>query len=237
VVDRGWLEAQLTAGRSIESIAREVGRHASTVSYWVRKYGLPSAHCERHTARGGIDRELLAEIVACGLPVRDMAEIMDRSPTTIRHWLRRHRLQTGPSMRRAQVAEAKANGQQHLKLRCDRHGLTLHAQRVDGFRCTRCAAERVTAWRQKIKRILVEETGGACALCGYDRFVGALQFHHVEPAKKRFALSHGGLARSLARAREEARKCVLLCANCHVEVEGGVADLPVTSDSDGGPPG
>jgi hypothetical protein len=26
-MDRDWLEAQLTAGRSIESIAREVGKH------------------------------------------------------------------------------------------------------------------------------------------------------------------------------------------------------------------
>jgi hypothetical protein len=26
--------------------------------------------------------------------------------------------------------------------------------------------------------------------------------------------------------REEAKKCVLLCANCHAEVEGGVAEVP-----------
>jgi hypothetical protein len=32
-MDRDWLEAQLAAGRSIESIAREVGKHLSTVGY------------------------------------------------------------------------------------------------------------------------------------------------------------------------------------------------------------
>lgn len=35
----------------------------------------------------------------------------------------------------------------------------------------------------------------------------------------------GGLTKSLESLREEARKCVLLCANCHSEVEWGVATL------------
>jgi hypothetical protein len=30
-MDRDWLEAQLAAGRSMESIGREVGKHPSTV--------------------------------------------------------------------------------------------------------------------------------------------------------------------------------------------------------------
>jgi hypothetical protein len=68
-------------------------------------------------------------------------------------------------------------------------------------------------------------------LCGYDRHVGALEFHHVDPADKRFALSHMGIARSLERARAEARKCVLLCANCHAEVEAGLARLTFTHDN------
>ena len=86
---------RLDAGASIEAIAREAGRDPSTVSYWARKHGLASAHAPRHTARGGIERDLLAEVVACELSVRDMADVFDRSPTTIRHWLRRQRLQLG----------------------------------------------------------------------------------------------------------------------------------------------
>ncbi len=72
----------------------------------------------------------------------------------------------------------------------------------------------------------MDEAGGACVVCGYDRYVGALEFHHLVPAEKRFALSHRGVTRSLAAARQETRRCVLLCANCHAEVEGGLARLP-----------
>lgn len=80
--------------------------------------------------------------------------------------------------------------------------------------------------RRRVKDLLTAELGGACALCGYDRCPGALQFHHVDRTTKAFGLSTRGIARAYAIAREEAEKCVLLCANCHAEVESGFASLP-----------
>ena len=76
-----------------------------------------------------------------------------------------------------------------------------------------------------VKETLVREAGGRCFICGYDRYAGALQFHHVDRNRKAFALSDQGISRSLARAREEARKCVLLCSRCHAEVEAGVVEF------------
>ncbi len=58
------------------------------------------------------------------------------------------------------------------------------------------------------------------------RYVGALQFHHRDPATKAFEVSRQGITRSLDRLRLEARKCVLLCANCHAMVEAGLLLLP-----------
>ena len=87
----------------------------------------------------------------------------------------------------------------------------------------------VTDGRRRIKAILVAEAGGACVICGYDRYLGALQFHHLDPATKRFHLGLKGLTRAIDNVREEAKKCVLLCANCHAEVEGGVTTVPSTS--------
>jgi hypothetical protein len=69
--------------------------------------------------------------------------------------------------------------------------------------------------------VLVTEAGGACVICGYRRHPAALQFHHLEPEEKSFGLGRSGVTRSIAAAREEATKCVLLCANCHAEVEAG----------------
>lgn len=92
--------------------------------------------------------------------------------------------------------------------------------------CVKCRAQAVTEWRRRAKRILVQEAGGVCILCGYGRCVAALQFHHVDPATKRFGLGSRGLAQAIDTLREEVKKCVLLCANCHAEVEAGISQLP-----------
>jgi hypothetical protein len=76
-----------------------------------------------------------------------------------------------------------------------------------------------------VKALLVEEAGGKCTLCGYDRCVAALQFHHLDPSTKAFGLSRKGVTKGIDSLRAEAAKCVLLCANCHAEVEGGFATV------------
>lgn len=95
-MDPAWLARELAAGRSIESLAREVGRSPSTVAYWVNKHGLQSTHTSRHAARGGIERDSLAALVEEGLSIRQIARRYDVSATTVRHWLRRHGLKTQP---------------------------------------------------------------------------------------------------------------------------------------------
>lgn len=113
---------------------------------------------------------------------------------------------------------------------CPRHGLVIfHLCRAGkrGFRwrCKRCAGEAVTRRLQKVKRILVEEAGGCCAVCGYDRCVVNLHFHHVDPSTKSFTMSVAS-GKGLGKLREEAKKCVLVCANCHGEIECGVISSP-----------
>ena len=78
----------------------------------------------------------------------------------------------------------------------------------------------------KVKRILVREAGGCCSVCGYDRCVVNLVFHHVDPSKKAFAISTS-TGKSLSAYREEATKCVLVCANCHGEIETGQIPSPM----------
>jgi 5-methylcytosine-specific restriction endonuclease McrA len=80
--------------------------------------------------------------------------------------------------------------------------------------------------REKVRLMAVEYKGGRCQTCGYDRCIEALEFHHLDPARKDFEISHKGYTRSWEKVREEADKCILLCANCHREFHAGMLQLP-----------
>lgn len=221
-MDRVSLEGFLSEGLSLAEIGRRLGRHESTVGYWVAKHGLKAANRERHTARGGIEREVLAALVESDMSAGEIALSLGVSKSTVRHWLREYGLSTHWAARR----RASQEGTRTLELSCPTHGLTtFRLQGRGGYRCARCSTDAVSRRRRRVKKILVEDAGGCCRRCGYDRCMAALSFHHLDPSEKRYALSQQGVTRSLARAREEASKCVLLCANCHAEVEAGVVSL------------
>jgi hypothetical protein len=141
----------------------------------------------------------------------------------VRYWLGRYELKTHGVRGRRPLKELEHDGPRDARLECDRHGATLHRWFSDrGYRCLRCRSDYVANRRRTIKAVLVEEAGGECLLCGYSTCLRALSFHHLDPTTKAFGIALHGSARSLERARAEARKCVLLCANCHAEVEAGV---------------
>jgi hypothetical protein len=177
----------------------------------------------KYAPRGAPNRTKLEELVREGATLKEIALAVDRSIATVRYWLRRWSIPRADA-RRTRVDPATAP-REVMRL-CSRHGRAVFRLDTHGtYRCVLCAQERVAERRRQIKRILVEEAGGCCAACGYDRPLAALQFHHLDPAEKSFGLSARGLSHGIDRAREEAGKCVLLCGNCHAEVEGGVRVL------------
>jgi 5-methylcytosine-specific restriction endonuclease McrA len=87
-----------------------------------------------------------------------------------------------------------------------------------------CGSCRVTAWRQKRKLKAIEYKGGKCILCGFSKYNSALEFHHLDPSQKDFALVSKTI--SWERMKEELDKCVLLCSNCHHAVHSKEVELP-----------
>jgi transposase-like protein len=226
-MDKQFLERCLAEGMSLEAIGDRVGKHPSTVGYWLKKHELVARGAEKYAPRGAVDESELRTLADRGAAVAEMAEAVDRNPSTIRYWLKRYGIESTDRRRR----RGRCDGDSRFAtFDCKRHGTTEFVLEGRGYyRCKRCRSEAVVRRRRAIKRQLVAEAGGACVACGYSRWLGALQFHHVEAGLKQFHLAQGGYSRSIARSRAEMQKCVLLCANCHSEVEGGFATLPVDS--------
>lgn len=83
-----------------------------------------------------------------------------------------------------------------------------------GSQCKSCdSLEKARISRDK-KKILVDLMGGKCSNCGYNKSYNALDFHHLRD--KEFSISEK-MRYDIEILKEESKKCVLLCANCHRE--------------------
>lgn len=106
-----------------------------------------------------------------------------------------------------------------MKKECVHHGLTeFSIYENKRYRCKKCGVDAVNKRRRRIKEKAVEYKGGKCEICSYNKNIGALQFHHLDPSKKDFAISHKGYSTNWDKVKQELDKCMLVCANCHFEI-------------------
>lgn len=76
------------------------------------------------------------------------------------------------------------------------------------------------------KAELIQLRGGKCEICGYNKCLTALDFHHKDETQKKFSISNGyRTSQPKKLILEEIKKCVLLCSNCHHEVHEGMVFL------------
>ena len=75
--------------------------------------------------------------------------------------------------------------------------------------------------RRRNKIAALDYKQGKCQICGYDKCVRALEFHHVNPEEKKFTISQG-LEKHWPTLKREVDKCILVCKNCHTEAHSGL---------------
>ena len=111
---------------------------------------------------------------------------------------------------------------------CPHHGKQVvflkHGTR---WRCSKCLSEAVQRRRDKIKQLAIEYKGSKCEICGYNKCIAALEFHHKDPAEKDFGISAKGYTRSWEAVKIELDKCILVCANCHRELHSSLIQKPL----------
>ena len=71
-------------------------------------------------------------------------------------------------------------------------------------------SDRNKKFLKRIKTML------GCTICGYNKCSDALHFHHVIKEEKQREVSQMRMY-SIKTLKEEIRKCVIYCANCHAE--------------------
>lgn len=87
-------------------------------------------------------------------------------------------------------------------------------------KCGRCYS---LAYRTRTKQQAINYKGGKCSVCGYDKYLGSLHFHHVYPETKSYTIGQINF-RKFELIVDELDKCILVCSNCHGEIHAGLID-------------
>ena len=87
--------------------------------------------------------------------------------------------------------------------------------------CTNCIARERGILR---KQALLEIAGTKCYICGYNRCIKALHFHHLDPKQKEVDIGRS-LQGNFNKLVKEIEKTIVLCANCHAELHDGLINL------------
>jgi hypothetical protein len=87
--------------------------------------------------------------------------------------------------------------------------------------CKKCHAKATHQRLIDTRNQAIEFLGGKCNCCGYDRWRGALQFHHKDPTTKDPVLFKK--RKNFENLKPELEKCILLCSNCHAEEHAKMA--------------
>lgn len=102
------------------------------------------------------------------------------------------------------------------KPKCKQCGETRPKKFYGKMKTTCYSCHGIGIEKQRIAKRLeaLEYKGGKCQHCGYDKYRGALEFHHKDPSQK----DPKGLRKwNRENLFAELDKCILLCSNCHKE--------------------
>ena len=161
-----------------------------------------------------ITKELLEAKIAKGFSIGQIAVQIGKSKTTTNHHFKKHNLKTLAQEREEQglkycpcCKEIKSIDEFYPR-RGKEGGSTY---------CKMCTNADSSTRQVNLKQKCVDYKGGACEICGYDKCIASLEFHHIDSSQKDFQISDFKSHAFSEKIKKELDKCMLLCRNCHGE--------------------
>jgi len=168
-----------------------------------------------------MDKENLEKLISDGNSLNTISKITKKSLTTIRYWVKKHNLNSNYKNFKGVGVKEYGDYKHCPKCDCNLPLDSFYNRRNkvgSSVYCKECSKIQTLDRIRKLKQQMVSYKGGKCVRCGYDKYVGALEFHHLDPNKKDFNLSHLKKYSFNKLITDELDKCILVCANCHREI-------------------
>ena len=170
-------------------------------------------------------KEELEILINNGKSLNQISRETGKSLTTVRYWVKKYNLKS--SHLQFKYLEKREIG---LERKCPKCKMVLPS--TDFYKrrgidysstyCKICTSDQTLNRMQRLKTQMVDYKGGSCVICGYKKYMGALEFHHLDPKKKDFNLAHMKKYTFDEKVKKELDKCILVCSNCHREIHGKI---------------
>ena len=166
-----------------------------------------------------MEKEYLESLIKEGLSIRQIASRINKSDGSVKHCLKKYNLKT---------CKVTINTDTHKFCpRCNqvKERYDFYSRRGtygSSVYCKTCTSEQTIERMRDFKNKCVEYKGGECIKCGYSKYNGALEFHHIDPNEKDFNISKIKSYVFSDIVKKELDKCILLCSNCHKEEHGNL---------------
>lgn len=174
-------------------------------------------------------KEILETLINEGKSLNQVSKDTGKSLTTIRYWVKKYDLKS--THKPFKLIEKKVFGDFRYCSGCKKDCPIDQFYQRRGIKnastyCKSCTTKQTLKRMQKLKKTMVDYKGGECSICGYKKYLGALEFHHLDPNKKDFNLAHMKKYSFDERVKNELDKCILVCSNCHRELHGKIVVPP-----------
>lgn len=168
-----------------------------------------------------MEKEILQNYLKEGYSLNQVSKLTGKSLTSVRYWKDKYSLKS--SFVSIKDKGSVEYGETRFCPRCKKYIKTenFHQRRGklnSSTYCKSCTSDQTLERVRNLKLQMIEYKGGCCTRCGYDKYQGALEFHHLNPGEKDFNPSRLKRYSFDHRVKHELDKCILVCANCHREV-------------------
>lgn len=228
------IEELLKDGKTYRQISEYVGLTLKQVKGLIKKSGLNILSKNKKDIKGlpMISKDELIKYLKEGLSLHKIAEITGKSYTTVKYFFKKFDVKEHYCYEREYENRRDSDLELIKCAKCDEIKKTdeffkksNRKNKLDSY-CRECNSKDSKERRRKFKKECIDYKGGKCIICGYGKYQGALDFHHLDINEKDFNISHIKKVVVDDFVKIELDKCVLLCANCHREVHGGISIIP-----------
>ena len=162
-----------------------------------------------------MEKNILEQLINENFSQYEIAERTNKSQTTVRWWLKKYGLRTNINLKNKGGLAGKPKGAFCYCKKCGVSSPEKFYITKQRARCITCHTASNAKRYKRNKQKAVDYKGGKCCICGYNKCLASLDFHHVKDKDPKWETMRGW---SFDNIKSELDKCILVCRNCHGEI-------------------